>query len=355
MEIAFHCPNCSADLIFDESKSYTCCFCHTVLTGKDEVKELEGGYYVGDAWNEKSYHVYHCEDCGGEFIAKPANANIGCPICASTSLKDNGGIVGPMPRRAIPFAHTRQQAQEMFLDYIRNNSAVGRTLATDENKELLHKVYVPVWLFTYEVIAHAKVTASLRNKAAESKTLFGINGTEAIAESLTAIRSSFSRFQATRKGGSKDANDGLSEHVTGGILSWQGIPFDASGVLPTSVINNLQPYDQSKMVLLNEKVLMDTPVLIMTKDPISCMQDFMERIKKWTRQMIIDAHSDSYDISYFQDKTDYPLGIGELVLFPIWYMKGEYMGRDFYFAMNGQNGEVDANIPMSKGSSKNVG
>ena len=355
MEIAFHCPNCSADLIFDESKSYTCCFCHTVLTGKDEVKELEGGYYVGDAWNEKAYHVYHCEDCGGEFIAKPANANIGCPICASTSLKDNGGIVGPMPRRAIPFAHTRQQAQEMFLDYIRNNSAVGRTLATDENKELLHKVYVPVWLFTYEVIAHAKVTASLRNKAAESKTLFGINGTEAIAESLTAIRSSFSRFQANRKGASKDVNDGTSEHVTGGVLSWQGIPFDASGVLPASVINNLQPYDQSKMVLLNEKVLMDTPVLIMTKDPISCMQEFMERVKKWTRQMIIDAHSDSYDIAYFQDKTDYPLGIGELVLFPIWYMKGEYMGRDYFFSMNGQNGEIDANVPMTKGTSKSVG
>lgn len=355
MEIAFHCPNCSADLIFDESKSYTCCFCHTVLTGKDEVKELEGGYYVGDAWNEKAYHVYHCEDCGGEFIAKPANANQGCPICASASLKDQGGIVGPMPRRAIPFSHTKQQAQEMFLDYIRNNSAVGRTLATDENKELLHKVYVPVWLFTYEVIAHAKVTASLRNKAAESKTLFGINGTEGIAESLTAIRSSFSRFQATRKGAAKDTNDGTSEHITGGVLSWQGIPFDASGVLPSSVINNLQPYDQSKMVLLNEKVLMDTPVLIMTKDPISCMQDFMERIKKWTRQMIIDAHSDSYDIAYFQDKTDYPLGIGELVLFPIWYMKGEYMGRDYFFAMNGQNGEIEANVPMSKGTAKSAG
>ena len=355
MEIAFHCPNCSADLIFDESKSYTCCFCHTVLTGKDEVTELEGGYYVGDAWNEKVYHVFHCEDCGGEFIAKPANANIGCPICASTSLKDKGGIVGPMPRRAIPFSHTKQQAQEMFLDYIRNNSAVGRTLATDENKELLHKAYVPIWLFTYEVIAHAKVTASLRNKAAESKTLFGINGTEAIAESLTAIRSSFSRFQANRKGAAKETNDGTSEHVTGGVLSWQGIPFDASGVLPTSVINNLQPYDQSKMVLLNEKVLMDTPVLIMTKDPISCMQDFMERIKKWTRQMIIDAHSDSYDISYFQDKTDYPLGIGELVLFPIWYMKGEYMGREYFFAMNGQNGEIDANVPMTKGTTKSAG
>ena len=46
MEIAFHCPNCLADLIFDESKKYTCCFCHTTLTGKDEVRELEGGYYV---------------------------------------------------------------------------------------------------------------------------------------------------------------------------------------------------------------------------------------------------------------------------------------------------------------------
>ena len=24
MEIAFHCPNCLADLIYDESKKYTC-------------------------------------------------------------------------------------------------------------------------------------------------------------------------------------------------------------------------------------------------------------------------------------------------------------------------------------------
>ncbi len=355
MEIAFHCPNCLADLIYDESKSYTCCFCHTVFTGKNEVKELEGGYYVGDAWNDKVYHSFHCEECGSDFIAKPATAQMGCPICSSATVKDNGGMVGAMPRRAIPFTHTRQQAQEMFLDYIRNNSAVGRTLATDENKELLHKVYVPIFLFTYEVVAHARVTAMLRNKAAEGKTLFGINGTEGIAEQLSALRSSFSRFQANRKGAPKDASSQPSEHVTGGVLSWQGIPFDASGILPANVMNMVQPYDQSKMVLVNEKILLDTPILSITKDPVTCMQDFMERIKKWTRQMIMDAHSDSYDISYFQDKTDYPLGIGELVLFPIWYMKGEYMGRDFYFAMNGQNGEVDANIPMSKAGSKSVG
>lgn len=360
MEIAFHCPNCLADLIYDESKSYTCCFCHTVLNASNEVTELEGGYYVGDAWNDKVYHSYHCEDCGADYIAKAGSPNNCCPLCSSTSTKDNGGIVGAMPRRVIPFTHTRQEAQEKFLDYIRNNSAVGRTLATDENKELLHKVYVPIWLFTYEVVAHAKVTAMIRNKANESKTLFGINGTEGIAEglseSLSAIRSSFSRFQKNKKNATKEpTGEQPSEHITGGVLSWQGIPFDASGVLPSTVINNIQPYDQSKMVLLNDKVLMDTPVLMMTKDPISCMQEFMDRIKKWTRQMIMDAHSDSYDISYFQDKTDYPLGIGELVLFPIWYMKGEYMGRDFFYAMNGQNGEVDANIPMSKGTSKNSG
>ncbi len=355
MEIAFHCPNCLADLIYDESKKYTCCFCHTVLDEKNEVKELEGGYYVGDAWNDKVYHSLHCEDCGVDFIAKPGSENLGCPICSSTSIKDNGGIVGAMPRRVIPFAHTKQEAQEKFLDYIRNNSAVGRTLATDENKELLHKVYVPIWLFTYEVVAHAKLTAMIRNKANESKTLFGINGTEGIAESLSEIRSSFSRFRPNKKNAKVDPSTQPSEHVTGGVLSWQGIPFDASGILASNTMNNLQPYDQSKMVLLNDKVLMDTPVLAITKDPIACMQEFMDRIKKWTRQMIMDAHSDSYDISYFQDKTDYPLGIGELVLFPIWYMKGEYMGREFFYAMNGQNGEVEANIPMSKGTSKNAG
>ncbi|MBO4927001.1 MAG: hypothetical protein J5379_01960 [Clostridiales bacterium] len=354
MEIAFHCPNCLADLIFDESKSYTCCFCHTVFTGKHEVKELEGGYYVGDAWNDKVYHTYHCEDCGSDFIAKPGTAQSGCPMCSSSSVKDNGGMVGAMPRRAIPFAHTKQQAQEMFLDYIRNNSAVGRTLATDENKELLHKVYVPIFLFTYEVVAHARLTAVLRNKANEGMSFMGINAPDQLVELLSPIRSSISRFQANRKG-AKDTASQPSEHVTGGVLSWQGIPFDASGILQSNVMNMIQPYDQSKMVLLNEKVLMDTPVLAITKDPVTCMQEFMERIKKWTRQMIMDAHSDSYDISYFQDKTDYPLGIGELVLFPIWYMKGEYMGREFFFAMNGQNGEVDANIPMSKGTTKNVG
>ena len=110
MEIAFHCPNCLADLIYDESKKYTCCFCNTVLTPKDEVRELEGGYYVGDAWNENVYHKVHCDDCSGEFIMKAASIKQGCPMCSSTSLKDNGPMIGAMPRRAIPFAHTKQQA-----------------------------------------------------------------------------------------------------------------------------------------------------------------------------------------------------------------------------------------------------
>ncbi|MBP5493403.1 MAG: hypothetical protein J6Y08_11225 [Clostridiales bacterium] len=354
MEIAFHCPNCLADLIYDESRKYTCCFCHTELTAKDEVTELEGGYYVGDAWNEKLYHEFHCEDCGSDFIMKAA-AKHECPICSSAAVKDKGEMIGAMPRRAIPFVHTKQQAEEMFLDYIRNNSAVGRTLATDENKALLHKVYVPCWVFTYEVVAHARLTAMIRNKANEQKTIMGINAPDQLVELLSPIKSSFSRFQQNRKGAVKDPSSMPSEHITGGVLSWQGIPFDASGLLEDNLINSVQPYDQSKLVTLTDKLLMDAPVLSITKDPISCMQEFMERVKKWTRQMIMDAHSDSYDISFFSDKTDYPLGIGELVLFPIWYMRGEYMGREFYFAMNGQNGEVYGNIPMSKVSSKNVG
>jgi len=351
MEIAFHCPNCLADLIFDESKKYTCCFCHTTLTGKDEVRELEGGYYVGEAWNDSLYHRYKCDDCAGEFVLKSSSAKQGCPLCSSASITDNGPEIGAMPKRIIPFAHTKQQAEEIFLDYLRNNSAVGRQLATDENKALLHKVYVPSWIFTYEVVAHARLTVTLRNKANDSKTIMGLNAPEQLVEFLSPIRSSISRFSANRKG-AKDASSQPSEHVTGGVLSWQGIPFDASGVLQDNVMNCLQPYDQSKLVNISEKTLGDTPVLAILKDPITCMQEFMDRVKKWTRQMIMDAHSDSYDILHFADKTDYPLGIGELVLFPIWYMKGDYSGREYYFAMNGQNGEIEANIPMAKVSGK---
>ena len=349
MEIAFHCPNCLADLIYDESKKYTCCFCHTVLGPRDEVRELEGGYYVGDAWNEKVYHSFHCETCGSDFIAKAAGKHE-CPLCSDTNVKDNGEMIGAMPRRAIPFTQTKAQAEEIFLDYIRNNSAVGRTLATEENSALLHKVYVPIWSFTYEVLAYARLTAMLRNKANDNHTvIMGID----VSESLAPIRSSLSRFRQNFKGNAaKEAQEQPSEHTTGGVLSWQGIPFDASGLIKDSTINALQPYDQSKMTKLNDKMLQDAAVLAITKDPITSMQEFMERIKKWTRQMIMDAHSDSYDIAYFQDRTDYPLGIGELVLYPIWYMKGEYMGREFYFAMNGQNGEIEANIPMAKQSAK---
>lgn len=353
MEIAFHCPNCLADLIFDESKKYTCCFCDTQLTARDEVMELEGGYYVGDAWNEKVYHHFKCDSCDGEFIMKPAAAKQGCPLCSGESLTDKGEMIGAMPRRAIPFVHTKQQAEEMFLDYIRNNSAVGRSLATDENKALLHKAYVPVWVFNYEVVANVRLTATLRNKAADTKGILG-SYSDQISELLSPIRSSISRFQSNRKS-AKDTSVQPTEHTTGGVLSWLGIPFCATGLLQDSVFNGLNPFDQAKLVALTDKILADTPVLFVNKDPIACMQEFMDRVKKWTRQMIMDAHSDSYEIAYFQDRTDYPLGIGELVLFPIWYMKGEYMGREFFFAMNGQNGEVEANIPMAKVTTKKTG
>lgn len=350
MEIAFHCPNCSADLIYDESKKYTCCFCHTVLTPKDEVLELEGGYYVGDAWNASLYHGYRCENCSSEFIAKESN-HVDCPICASSSVKDLGAEIGAMPRRAIPFTQTKAQAEEVFLDYIRNNSVVGKIMATEENASLLRQVYVPMWVFNYEVIANVRLNANIRNKANESTTIMGFNVPGQIMERLSPIRSSISRFQQNRKGG-KDMSDMPTEYTTGGVLSWQGIPFDASGVLPPTVMTALQPYDHAKLAKLNERILGNAPILALTKDPIASMEEFMERIKKWTRQMIMDAHAASYEIVHFSDKTDYPLGIGELVLFPIWFMKSEYEGREFFFAMNGQNGEVEAKIPMAKMSKK---
>lgn len=350
MEIAFHCPNCSADLIYDESKKYTCCFCHTVLGPRDEVRELEGGYYVGDAWNSNLYHSYRCNNCRTEFIAKAAKI-VECPLCAGSSVKDMGEHIGAMPRRVIPFTQTKAKAEEVFLDYIRNNSVVGKIMATEENAALLRKVYVPIWVFNYEVIAYAKISANIRNKANESTTIMGFNVPGQVMESLDSIRTSFSRFRQNRKG-TVEPVDLPTEYTTGGILSWQGIPFDASGNLPPNVMTALQPYDQTKLAKATEKLLADAPVLAISKDPISAMEEFMERIKKWTRQMIMDSHSASYEIVHFSDKTDYPLGIGELVLFPVWYMKSEYDGREFFFAMNGQNGEVEAKIPMAKMSKK---
>lgn len=351
MDIAFHCPNCSADLIFDESKKYRCCFCHADLTPADEVLELEGGYYVSEAWDEKAYHSFTCEECGGQVFARVADGQkMDCPLCGVSKLTDKGPALGAMPRRMIPFSYNRQKAESVFEEYCRNNSAVGRALVTDENKALLKKVYVPCWIFNYEVLANVRLTAMLKHIPTQS--ILDTAAPEQLKELIMPLRSSFKKINNSLRG-VKGTQELPTERITGGVLSWMGVPFDATGCLPDNTVRNIQPYDFSKMVPVTTTALGDVPVVATYKDAISMMQEFMGRIKKWTRQMIYDAHSVQYDISFYSDKTDYPLGIGELVLLPIWAMRGEYLGREFHYAMNAQNGVVEANIPMAKVASQN--
>ena len=150
------CPSCGATLTYDPTTGgLSCNFCGASVAIKTMPAAPGLGYSLDDLQNNAGRHLLLtnnklvvCGTCGGQFVADKSALSGMCPYCGSNSITESGNSTGMLePTGVIPFAISKEQAQENFKQWISARRLAPADLAKNSQITDLVGVYVPYWVF----------------------------------------------------------------------------------------------------------------------------------------------------------------------------------------------------------------
>ena len=110
---------------------------------------------AGDSWggDASKLKVYHCSNCGAELITDETTAATTCPYCGNPTVIPGQFSVGRKPDYVIPFACEKEQALQKLQEYCKGKKLLPKSFTTGNHLEQIQGVYVPYWLFNGSVDA----------------------------------------------------------------------------------------------------------------------------------------------------------------------------------------------------------
>lgn len=149
------CPSCGATLTFDpKSGGLVCGFCgnHVAINTIPAAPGL--GYTLEELQNNGGRRLQYgmkqivCGTCGGQFLADPSSISGLCPYCGSNSITVSTESSGmPEPTGIIPFKISKEEAQDLFKQWITKRRFAPMDIASNTQVTDLTGVYVPYWVF----------------------------------------------------------------------------------------------------------------------------------------------------------------------------------------------------------------
>ena len=335
------CPHCAANLRFGAgSQKLQCPFCGSVF-GLDEIetgiedlmtekvaepktssaeeqpqmekRDLEHLDAIEDASEHSSDNVeFTCNSCGGKILSDSSTSASFCPFCGSPAIIGQRLTGQFEPKYIIPFKYDREQAENAFLKWCKGGKYTPVKFVSKENIAKLTGLYVPFWLFDVKGDVDIK----------------GTGQTTTMGSSYTTIKD-------------------FDYNITG-EMKWVRVPFDGETRIQDDLMEAIEPFDYNEMVPYDYKYL---PGFFADRYDQS-VEDLKDRVQKTCNSYIneevkvqlkkYDSHKEKQNNTRLTtENTDY-------ALLPVWFMHYKYLGKDYYFAMNGQTGEVAGKAPVSR-------
>ena len=127
--ITYTCPCCGAPLTYGAGSKLTCASCGntydvdaieamTAETGADSVT-FARPEATFDAADSAQMSAYICQGCGAELMTEGTTTATECPYCGSPAILPDRIEGGVRPEAVVPFAVSREQAQQAFDGYFK--------------------------------------------------------------------------------------------------------------------------------------------------------------------------------------------------------------------------------------------
>ncbi len=145
--ISYHCPACSADLKFNPTTgTFVCTYCDSIFTRYDlEAQGKSGVTPVSSPQDDAATKVmaYHCANCGAQVITDDTTVATECYYCHSAVILKGRLDASDLPKRIVPFRFDKTQAQETFRKWAHRKNFIPKEFGNEED---IQGIYFPYWL-----------------------------------------------------------------------------------------------------------------------------------------------------------------------------------------------------------------
>lgn len=310
------CPNCGSNLTLNaDTQKLECPNCGSVFNPDEldvTVGELEDQGTDEAAQGAPEQTEFVCNSCGAKLITDSHTAATFCTFCGSPALVGKRLTEDFKPQYMIPFKYSRQSAEEAFIKWAGKGKWTPFGFVSKKNVEKMTGLYVPFWLFDIDAKIEAKGTGDKVSYRGDYK----------ITETFEFERNA--------------------------DLKWTHVPLDGETRIDDALMEAIEPFDFEALIPYDYKYLPGFYADRFDQSP----QDLAARATKRAMDGIdqtlkgsLKGQYDSYKIK--ENKSRIDKMAANYALLPVWFLSYKYRNKFYYFAMNGQTGEVAGSVPVS--------
>ena len=311
----FGCPKCGGGLKYDIASGKMIC---DRCGEKTEVSALQDAAPEAEMMDITEFH---CPQCGAMIYSTDTSATGFCSFCGSDVVLT--GKLGKTRRPAsiVPFTISREECEAKYREHLGHYHLMPKELKAAETISHFRPVYVPFWSYHVESSGEASLVGH------KSYTKGDYRYTEEYD---------------------------LSMHAD---IDQRGILYDASTAFEDETAAMLQ-HTASKAIPFHSAYLSglyaqaaDVPAETYEDEAAaSAVRMFMEKVK------------DEYEMDSVEMKGNIKSAFGlpharfekELTMMPVWLLAHRQGTRVLYTAVNGRDGKVVCDVPVSNGKISGV-
>ena len=336
--ITFKCPNCGGELVFDPaSQQYICEYCDSRFTqeeldaltpasGREETLEEPAASSqeqdvsqtgeTASAGSGGTAVVYHCPSCGAEIVTDETTAATFCYYCHNPVVLE-GRLSGDyLPDEIIPFRIDRKGAEQKFFEFVKSKKFVPRAFFSQSQLEKLSGVYYPYWLYESELSGRMEGEGS--------------------------------RIRVWRTGSTEYTETSVYHIQRGGDVRITNLTRNALKKTNRELVENVQPYELEQMKPFNMGYLSGFVAEKRDMEKEVFSDELHQQTEEYARDLIRATTS-----GYTGMRTNFSpfarrMEQWHYALLPVWVLTYRSMGKLYYFAMNGQTGQIAGKLPIDR-------
>lgn len=333
--VTYKCPNCDGGLIFDPATQKFCCeYCQSLFTqqeldqmdldansASDQVKQEESPSAAEAPREEEEFTAhavsYVCPSCGAEVMADDTTAATFCYYCHNPVVL-SGRLSGALkPDRVIPFALKKGDVEQQFLNWCKKKRFMKKDFFSQSQLEKLTGVYFPFWLLNCTVDG-----------------------------SMNALGR---KIRTWRQGNTEYTETEEYELVREADIDFRDMPFAALKRQEMELTKGIYPYDFAKAVRFNMAYLSGFQAEKRGLERKDVSPEAAAEIRKYSEMLLRDTTTHYSGVTVNQMRASMLKEKWEYTLLPVWVLTYQYRDKTYYYAMNGQNGKVCGEVPLSLG------
>ncbi|MBQ7535103.1 MAG: TPM domain-containing protein [Stomatobaculum sp.] len=307
----YECPRCGGELRFDiASQKLLCAHCKSA-TEYTDLKEESTAKESGEAY------IFHCPNCGGQIMSTNLTAADYCTYCGAFAVleREKGSF-----RRAdniIPFKKTKEEVKDLYAKTVAKKIYAPSAMRDPAFLDRFRGIYMPYWLYDVKLGPDIRFTA----KTHERDGNYNVEKTH--------------------------------ELTCESEVSFDGVPYDASSTLRDTLGQAVTPFETKDMIPYTPAVMLgffadraDTPA-----------KTYAEDARNAAAETAFDRITEA---AGFRDpKPEKPENMKTLrgnmkvrlektrsAFLPVWFLTWRKNDRVSYSVVNGQTGEVCAELPV---------